>query len=176
MADPSKSRLLLKDWKSNPLTVGDIRRTWIRQSSPFLAYLSARSTSANDGKSLTDEVIHMVSAFQLSGFRHVVGTLWKVSDPHCAEVFQVLYETLRDEGMTDDAVARGLHRALRQLRDGVVSNDRIRTTSQTDVAATGMTRGREGREGDSEDRIPTARLPRSAMANYDWIPYIHFGG
>jgi CHAT domain-containing protein len=45
-------------------------------------------------------VIHLVSAFQLAGFRHVIGTLWEVSDPHCVGIAIVIYETLRDEGMT----------------------------------------------------------------------------
>ena len=116
--DPSESRLLLDDWTSSPLTVGDLRDSWLRQNPPFLAYLSACSTGANKGEGLSDEAIHLVSAFQLAGFRHVVGTLWEVSDWHCVEVAEMLYETLRDEGMTDGAVSYGLHRAMRKLRDG----------------------------------------------------------
>ena len=58
-----------------------------------------------------------MSAFQLAGFRHVVGTLWEVSDSHCVDVARVFYETIRDEGMTDVAIRRGLHQAVRALRD-----------------------------------------------------------
>jgi len=49
-----------------------------------------------------DEGIHLVNAFQLAGFRHVVGTLWKVSDEQCVEMVKILYKTIRDEGRRDD--------------------------------------------------------------------------
>ncbi|RYP45618.1 hypothetical protein DL768_008055 [Monosporascus sp. mg162] len=119
-AEPSRSCLLLEDWKTNPLTVGDLRDHRLQENAPFLGYLSACSTGANEAEQLADESIHLVSAFQLAGFRHVVGTLWEVSDKHCVDVARVLYETLGVEGMTDAAVCRGLHRAVRALRDGEI--------------------------------------------------------
>jgi CHAT domain-containing protein len=76
--DPSQSYLLLNDWKDNPLTVGDLRDCRLQESQPFLGYLSACSTGANEAHRLADEGIHLISAFQLAGFRHVVGTLWEV--------------------------------------------------------------------------------------------------
>ncbi|KAM4061046.1 caspase [Hirsutella rhossiliensis] len=99
----------------------DIFRTTVidhrfQETSPFLAYLSACSTGANEVEGLAEETIHLISACQLAGFRHVVGTLWEVRDEYCVDVATVLYETLRDEGMTDRAIARGLHRAVRELR------------------------------------------------------------
>jgi CHAT domain-containing protein len=115
--EPSQSCLLLEDWKDNPLTVGDLRDHRLQETSPFLGYLSACSTGANEADRLSDEGIHLVSACQLAGFRHVVGTLWEVSDKHCVDIAKVLYETLRDEGMTDVALCRGLHQAIRALRD-----------------------------------------------------------
>ena len=42
-----------------------------------LAYLSACSTAANASHDLLNEVIHIVSAFLLVGFPHVVGTFWE---------------------------------------------------------------------------------------------------
>lgn len=113
--EPSQSRLLLEDWATDPLTVSDLRDYKLQENPPFLGYLSACSTSANTADRLADEGIHLVSAFQLAGFRHVAGTLWEVSDKHCVDVARVLYETLRDEDMTDVAVCRGLHQALRAL-------------------------------------------------------------
>ncbi|KAF1828367.1 hypothetical protein BDW02DRAFT_458414, partial [Decorospora gaudefroyi] len=115
--DPSRSCLLLDDWEESPLTVGDLRDHKIQESSPFLGYLSACSTSANKVDRLVDEGIHLASAFQLAGFRHVIGTLWEVSDSHCVDVARVVYETIRAEGMTDKAVCRGLHLAIKALRD-----------------------------------------------------------
>ncbi|KAF2792066.1 hypothetical protein K505DRAFT_388192, partial [Melanomma pulvis-pyrius CBS 109.77] len=78
--DPARSCLLLDDWNKSPLTVGDLRDLNIQESFPFLGYLSACSTSANRVNRLVDEGIHLASAFQLAGFRHVIGTLWEVSD------------------------------------------------------------------------------------------------
>lgn len=53
---------------------------------------------------LADEGVHLISSLQLAGFRHVVGTLWEVSDQHCFDVARVFCETLRDEGMADEDV------------------------------------------------------------------------
>ncbi|KAE8447330.1 hypothetical protein EG329_010888 [Mollisiaceae sp. DMI_Dod_QoI] len=152
-AEPSQSCLLLEDWETNPLTVGDLRDQRLHDNPPFLGYLSACSTGANEVDKLVDEGIHLVSAFQLAGFRHVIGTLWEVSDQHCVDVARVLYETLRGEGMTDVAVCRGLHRAVRALRDGQMEG------------------GPEGRDAILLGSVPKARGP----TNHYWIPYVHFG-
>ncbi len=98
--EPSQNCLLLEDWRTNPLTVGDLRDSRLQENPPFLAYLSACSTGANEAVRFADEGIHLISAFQLEGFRHVVGTLWEVSDKYCVDVARVLYETLRDVSRT----------------------------------------------------------------------------
>lgn len=114
-SEPSESCLVLGYGRS--ITVADLRDCRLQETSPFLAYLSACSTKVNEAHGLVDEEIHLVSACQLAGFRHVVGTLWEVSDEHCVSVAETLYQNIRDEGATDAAVCRGLHRAVRQLRD-----------------------------------------------------------
>ncbi|KAK6523161.1 hypothetical protein TWF694_006056 [Orbilia ellipsospora] len=113
--DPSQSRLLLDDWQTNPLTVQSLWEQRMQDDPPFLAYLSACSTGATDDAELLDEGIHLTTACQLAGFRHVIGSLWEVSDSHCVEVAKTVYETL-DERMEDESVAFGLHKALRILR------------------------------------------------------------
>jgi CHAT domain-containing protein len=123
-SDPSQSCLLLDDWETRPLTVGDLRDSRLQDNAPFLGYLSACLTGTNKAPELLDEGVHLISAFQLAGFRHVIGTLWEVSDRHCVDVARVLYETISKEGMTDNAVRRGLHRAIRALRDGYVEDKR----------------------------------------------------
>ncbi|KAL8366614.1 hypothetical protein RB595_010463 [Gaeumannomyces hyphopodioides] len=151
--EPSRSCLLLEDWETNPLTVGDLRDHRFKNHPPFLGYLSACSTGANEAERLADEGIHLVSALQLAGFRHVVGTLWEVSDRYCVDVARVLYETLRDQGMTDMAVCQGLHRAIRALRDG-----------------------RIGREQDARiAEVVSVRAPEVGLTNPHWVPYVHFG-
>lgn len=152
--DPSQSCLLLEDWKTNRLTVGNLLEKRLQENTPFLAYLSACSTGANKAEGLADEGIHLVSAFQLAGFRHVVGTLWEVSDKPSADVATVFYETLRDEGTTDVAVFRGLHQAVRALRDGTIKDEMARDATLV---------------SSSKPRV------QGGMANSHWVPYIHFG-
>ncbi|KAI1035649.1 hypothetical protein LB504_005760 [Fusarium proliferatum] len=150
---PSKSCLCLEDWETNPLTVQDIRGKNLESTHPFLAYLSACRTGTNMESRLSDEGIHLVGAFHLTGFRHVIGTLWEVSDRHCVDVAEVFYGTLRDEGMNDLSVSRGLHRALRILRD----KGRAKSKGIRDITAV-----------DEEEDEPD-------LGNTDWMPYVHFG-
>ncbi|KAL8296254.1 hypothetical protein RB600_001640 [Gaeumannomyces tritici] len=179
--EPSRSCLLLEDWKTSPLTMGDLRDHRLQENGPFLGYLSACSTGANEAARLADEGIHLVSAFQLAGFRHVVGTLWEVSDKHCVDVARVLYETLRDEGMTDAAVCRGLHRAVRALRDGRVEKEG-EIKKEGKVKKEGEIEEGEVKE-EGEIKKEDARkafsivpgLAEKGLTSSYWIPYVHFG-
>ncbi|KAF2804516.1 uncharacterized protein BDZ99DRAFT_544163 [Mytilinidion resinicola] len=156
--DPSRSCLLLDDWTKTPLTVGDLRDSNIQESSPFLGYLSACSTSANKVDRLVDEGIHLASAFQLAGFRHVIGTLWEVSDSHCVDAARVVYETIQNKGMTDVAVRQGLHRAVKGLRDGHVEWTR------------------EARDAElSDEELCDEGCESPLQSPLYWAPYIHFG-
>lgn len=153
--EPSLSCILLEDWKHDPLAVGDLRDARLHEDPPFMAYLSACSTGADRWWRLPDEGINLVGAAHLAGFRHVVGTFWQVSDRHCVDVAKVLYETLRDEGLTDDAVALGLHRGVRALRDGKMhgGGDRDATLIRKGITV----------------------QPPQGISNPFWIPYFHFG-
>jgi hypothetical protein len=115
--EPTQSRLLLEDWERDPLTVADLRDNWCHESEPFLAYLSACSTGKNDGEGLADEAIHLISACQLAGFRHIIGTLWEVGDEHALHAARKIYGTMCDELWMDDAAALGLHDAVTLLRN-----------------------------------------------------------
>ncbi|KAL3294475.1 TPR domain-containing protein [Colletotrichum asianum] len=114
--DPSKSSLLLNDWVKNPLTVEDLTALRLFEKSPWLSYLSACSTGDNQAERLQDESIHLVSACQLAGFPHVVGSLWKIDDECSAEAAAEVYRTIVKDGWTDESVARGVHNAARLLR------------------------------------------------------------
>ncbi|MFI8090201.1 CHAT domain-containing protein [Streptomyces sp. NPDC086080] len=113
---PSGSRLVLHDHTEHPLTVRDLAR--LRLPSVRLAYLSACATLRTSPE-LADEAVHIVSAFQMAGFPHVVGSLWHVDDVIAAEVALSVYETLdTGDGTLDVArTAEALHRAVRTLRD-----------------------------------------------------------
>ncbi|KAK2684823.1 hypothetical protein QWA68_016317 [Fusarium oxysporum] len=125
---PLASRLLLEDWKQDPLTVGSLLETNLSSKSPFLAYLSACGTGQIRHEGSIDETIHLTSAFQLAGFRHVVGTLWEVDDKLCVRMARLMYEYLRDwvsdKSISDRSISGGLQHASRQLRDDWVRQRR----------------------------------------------------
>ncbi|KAK2729491.1 TPR domain-containing protein [Colletotrichum kahawae] len=106
--DPLQSRLLLEDWQSQSLTAGSLLEINLKEKAPFLAYLSACGTSQILDDRSVDESIHLAGAFQLAGFRHVIGTLWEVDDGLCVDTAKLTYEGLWEEGMTDDSVCRSL--------------------------------------------------------------------
>ncbi|WP_225826512.1 CHAT domain-containing protein [Streptomyces naphthomycinicus] len=112
----SGSRLVLHDHTERPLTVRDLAR--LRLPSVQLAYLSACDTLRTSPE-LADEAVHIVSAFQMAGFPHVVGSLWHVDDAIAAEVANGVYTALdRGDGTLDVArTADALHGAVRALRD-----------------------------------------------------------
>ncbi|KAF3930121.1 hypothetical protein ABW19_dt0207115 [Dactylella cylindrospora] len=132
--EPSRSCLLLGDWKTSPLTVHSLWEHELRTIPRFLAYLSACSTGASNESVVIGEGVHLISACQLSGFRHVVGTLWEVNDSHCVGVADIFYQTLRDEGVTDKAVAIGLHRAVIALRNESIKSGQHRGVYQASEA------------------------------------------
>ncbi|WP_018504720.1 CHAT domain-containing protein [Parafrankia discariae] len=105
--DPSNSRLYLWD---RPLTTVDVARLRLDQAE--LAFLSACET-ARPGNRLPDEAIHLASAFQLAGYRHVVATLWPVADKSAAAAAKSIYASLALDG----DVAGAVHSATRALRD-----------------------------------------------------------
>jgi tetratricopeptide (TPR) repeat protein len=85
----------------------------LRLDSAELAYLSACETSTG-GIQLSDEVITVATAFRLAGYRHVIGTLWSISDRLAPAVAREFYRGLEAPG-GEPAVA--LDAAIRALRD-----------------------------------------------------------
>ncbi|MEU8873708.1 CHAT domain-containing protein [Streptomyces javensis] len=104
--EPTRSRLLLHD---QPLTPRDL---------PFgldadLAYLSACATS--DVLFLgADEATHITGAFHLAGFRHVIGTHWRIDDLAAADIADHFYTVIAAHG--PDHAAQALHAATAELR------------------------------------------------------------
>ncbi|WP_156993591.1 CHAT domain-containing protein [Pseudonocardia acaciae] len=114
--DPARSRLLLHDHLTHPLTVHDITR--LHLESGELAYLSACGTS--EGNPLqVDESTQLTAAFQLAGYRNVIGTLWPIGDRPAAAVARRVYAILTGDGLAPPdltMVAEALHQATRQQR------------------------------------------------------------
>ncbi|WP_418955370.1 CHAT domain-containing protein [Streptomyces tritici] len=108
--DPSASRLLLADHRDHPLTVETL--AGLRMRDTELAYLSACSTGVTAPR-LADESVHITAAFQLCGYRQVVGTLWPVTDAAAAAVAEA-FHARRAAGLPG---AQALTETLRDLRD-----------------------------------------------------------
>ncbi|KAL3429257.1 CHAT domain-containing protein [Aspergillus tetrazonus] len=183
-SDPSKSYLLLED--AHPLSVANLLQINIREHLPFLAYLSACGTGQIRDERFLDESIHLISGFQLAGFRHVIGTLWEVNDEICVEIARNTYEGIRDGDMTDDSVCRGLHKAIRGLRDrwlnkpSKVSRGRS-TIMKADVSSTADVKSVTNAV-ESGNRLQRDVVPYDNDGEDDrgfgealWVPYVHFG-
>ncbi|KAL4748231.1 hypothetical protein BDW72DRAFT_205815 [Aspergillus terricola var. indicus] len=92
--DPSQSYLLLqKDGLLDKLTVSRISSE-VSHKSAWIAYLSACSTAQVKATKLADESLHIASAFQMSDFPHVIGSLWPTDDAVCVKVAEYFYTNL----------------------------------------------------------------------------------
>ncbi|MGQ4380273.1 CHAT domain-containing protein [Streptomyces sp. SAS_267] len=113
--DPSQSRLLLHDHEDAPLTVAALAPVRLRHAR--LAYLSACESALTTDTKLVDEAIHLASAFQLAGYRHVIGTLWAIDDSWAVRIADDFYAGLVTDRVPDtDRAAHALHHAVRAVR------------------------------------------------------------
>ncbi|MGW0777253.1 CHAT domain-containing protein [Streptomyces sp. NPDC002835] len=108
-ADPSRSRLLLH---GGELTLRELAGERLPEAE--FAYLSA-CHSAAPGEELADEVISVASAFQLCGYRQVIGSLWTVDDKMGLLLAREVYRNLA--APDTPAAACALHRAIGVLRE-----------------------------------------------------------
>jgi hypothetical protein len=167
--DASNSRILLAD---GALTVSRLLDMNLAQQHPFLAYLSACGTGRIRDKGSVDESLHLMHAFQLAGFRHVVGTLWEVRDELCVGMARLVYKGMKEEGLSDGAVCRGLHVACRALRDRCLEG----LTGGED----GASPAGDGGVGRASPELLKRTLPLRDVDRFDagpapWTPYVHFG-
>jgi hypothetical protein len=118
-SDPSKSLLYLHDHATNPLTVASL--VPVQHDHLQLVYLSACETALSSAEGFSDEAIHLTSAFQLAGARHVIGTLWEIRDDIAPRIAVGVYKELRGESgaLQLDACARALHRVICKERDDI---------------------------------------------------------
>lgn len=117
LRDPSASRLLLDDHITHPLTLHTITRLDLRHAR--LAYLSACSTT-DTNQDQADEATHLTAAFQLAGYRGVIGTLWPIDDRTAVTVATDFYTGVtagRTIPVDHTLAAEALHHAIRTLRD-----------------------------------------------------------
>jgi hypothetical protein len=110
LADPSNGALVLHDGR---LTVLELGRS--RFDGDF-AYLSACKT-ATGGIALAEESVSMAAALLFAGVHRVIATLWSVQDAIAAQVADLVYEQMVDNGrFNPGSAALALHRALVHIR------------------------------------------------------------
>ncbi|CAH0024679.1 unnamed protein product [Clonostachys rhizophaga] len=171
IVDPSKSCLPLTDWRDDPLTVAHLLETDLSSRKPFLAYLSACGTGRMKGNTLVNEGLHLISACQIAGFQHVIGTLWEVNDSLCVDVAVKVYEWMLSKGMTNVSASEGLHHATRQLRKRWVVENAARGAVNL-----GMMRKIDANWKDSPEYGGSRDAERcDELSPADWVPYVHFG-
>ncbi|MEY9997040.1 tetratricopeptide (TPR) repeat protein [Streptomyces sp. V4I8] len=115
LTEPSRGGLVLRD---GVLPIATVSRLQLEQAE--LAYLSACSTARRNIEH-ADESIHLASAFQLAGFRHVIASLWPLDDAVAAMTARIFYDHLSDDDhLSDqpaaDRAAYALHRVAWELR------------------------------------------------------------
>ena len=125
--DPSSSGLVLQRLapdgrlEQDYLTVYRISQSQLKHAK--IAYLSACSTAENKDARLRDEVIHIVSGFQVAGFPHVVGSLWPAGDKECVKVASGFYSKLFENGSVSDVEGRRVACALQEAVMAVRAQD-----------------------------------------------------
>ncbi|CEL09703.1 hypothetical protein ASPCAL12836 [Aspergillus calidoustus] len=131
-ADPSGSHLLLQKpcGESGPgqhspkvaAVVDPLTASAISTSNSlgrvWIAYLSACSTAQVTADAFIDENIHLASAFQVAGFAHVIGTLWRADDGACVQLAVSFYRALakRRDMSAAGSVASALRESVLELR------------------------------------------------------------
>ena len=84
-ADAALSAFLLHD---QPLTLAALAALNLQETD--LAYLAACQTATGDLR-LLDEALHLAGALQLAGYRHVLATLWCISDTAAPTMADITY-------------------------------------------------------------------------------------
>ncbi|KAG9508271.1 hypothetical protein J7337_001835 [Fusarium musae] len=151
--NPLESQLRLEDWTDTVLgSVRSVKSQAAGQSTiPGLC-----GTSQIKDKRLIDESLHLISACRLAGFRHVVAALREAGDEPCVNVAETVYQELKDSGMDNGSVCRGLHNAVRKLCNNWVTDARMWAVKKSAASV------KDG-ESDSKDGLSGGRSARDIV-------------
>jgi CHAT domain-containing protein len=118
---PSQSRLVLADHAERALTAADLGA--LRLPDAELAFLTACET-ARTAPGLSDEALHLGSVLHVAGYRHVVATLWAVTDRPAQLLSRSVHAELAEH---DDLgrLAAAVHRAVCALRERYPSHPSV---------------------------------------------------
>jgi hypothetical protein len=140
LTDPSQSHLVLARTdpdgrgveRPDKLFVTDIMRrssssartTTTTTTATGIAFLRACYTADNPAVRLSDEVIHLASAFHIAGFSHVLATLWSTRNTSCGAVAERFYTHLLQGSPAPSHrdVAVAFHRAVNEWRENSGTN------------------------------------------------------
>jgi len=96
--EPSMSRILLSDWQTDCISIGDIAQEKLDHVE--LAYISACHSANHGDRDLVEEAVHLAASFLLAGFPCVIGTLWQVDDRYSADEAEYVYRSMLREDAT----------------------------------------------------------------------------
>jgi hypothetical protein len=124
LSDPSSSHLLLQTTSPsgssvNKLAVQSIFNANHSSRKEQIAYLSACSRAEVKVTQSPDEALHLVSAFQVAGFGHVIGSLWPTDDDTGAKIAGCFYKNLAGDEPGHQSVAKALHDAVQEVRQNL---------------------------------------------------------
>jgi tetratricopeptide (TPR) repeat protein len=123
---PGESSLILGRDTVEELTVNETIDAVMQSglNGAQVAYLSACSTAEIRDLEMLHESIHLASAFQLVGFQHVIGTLWKANDDTAVSIASKFYERLfQTQEITGESVSHALHYAVTAVRQAAGASD-----------------------------------------------------
>ena len=119
--NPLLTALIVGSQQAESLTVDSLLS--LNNVSASVAYLAACSTAEVRSRQLTQEGLHLASAFQLAGFKHVIGTLWGVDDHVAARVATEFYRGVTKPGLdSSHDVGRALHTAVTVVQEELTSD------------------------------------------------------
>ncbi|MER5540630.1 CHAT domain-containing protein [Streptomyces mirabilis] len=122
--DPHRRTVMDRIVSSYTPTVRSLRYARERTLSPaavrsLIVAMPTTPGLPNHGRLRFVEAVHLTSAFQLTGFPHVIGTLWEVDDQIAVTIADLFYAALQtDFGLDPARAAHALHKAVRRVRDG----------------------------------------------------------
>ena len=117
-AAPDRSGFVLWD---GTLTINDIAAQPTQRRD--LAFLSACQTATGSVRHL-DEAIHLAAAMQFLGYRHVIATMWAITDSRGPYVADSVYTELTRDGIPDATrAAEALHHSIRALRQNDLTDN-----------------------------------------------------
>jgi CHAT domain-containing protein len=130
LTDPSQSYLVLARTDLDGRSIKRQDKLFVREimqrltSGSGIAFLRACYSADNPAFGLSDEVIHLASAFHLAGFNHVLGTLWSTRNDSCREVSETFYIYLLEtnDEPSHKTVAVAFHCAVNDLRLNSLQN------------------------------------------------------